>query len=138
LTSAQQAQIRTNISAASQADVNTLNSNIAHQQKFQIGDTFNLDGAQFPFRTLGNLGGIYFRYRLPKPVADDVTSFTVAISVQSPCWSNCGVATIPINATASNISILDKRTISFSVVPSETIANSGFGISELNANITFT
>lgn len=112
---------------------------ISQSTAFHKGDTFMFNGAQVPFRTMSNLSAIYFNYRLPKSIGSDVTSFSIAITANSSTWfSNGNAGSVASGATASNIDIRGSG-IRFSLPTTATpLANSGFGICELNATVTFT
>lgn len=112
---------------------------IAQSTAFHKGDTFMFNGAQITFRTLSDLSAIYFRYNLPKTIGSDVTSFSIAVTGNSVTWFSNGLAgTVAPGATASNVAI-NGRSVQFALPTSATpLANSGFGICELNATVTFT
>lgn len=129
-----QYQVLADVYSKSQVD-----SIVSQSTAFHKGDTFMFNGAQAPFRTLSNLSEIYFNYRLPKPLGIDVTSFSIAITANSSTWfSNGNAGSVASGATASNIAISGSG-IRFSLPTAATpLANSGFGICELNATVTFT
>lgn len=106
---------------------------------FTVGSTFALNGAQVNFRTLADKSEIYFVYYLPKECASNVNSFTLSVASSSPIWfSGGGIGAVSQGAQAHNIALRNRKVLAFSLPVTGTIQTDGFGICELNANITFT
>ena len=120
--------------------LNHMDDGIDEATAFHVGDTFNFGSAQILFRTLNDKSAIFFRYNLPKQVGDDVTSFSVVVTTGSTTWfSNGSAGSIAAGTNATNINIISRRVLQFAFQTSATpLANTGFGIAELTATVTFT